>query len=213
MESTVNEKVVTWNRVANMLQKYFMSDNKSTAQNALDKRCFNDYDFEYLKMTKMKGKDSGITEQDLKSLFTEALMPIMAGYKHDPAIPKYWDDGINFGFVPREKALELAHAEGGSVMFFCCERLGNFGIATPEGLSFFIPSEKLGKTKDIARLILGEKRIKNILYFKKKPFDECVKEPDHWWGNLVIYKKDKKDYFSCGKQKDMDVPEGYTLLE
>lgn len=213
MGPSTNEKVVTWNRVANMLQKYFMSDNKSITQNMLDKRCFNDYDFEYLKAEVMKGKDTGITNTDLETLFSKTLTPIMAGYKHDPAIPKYWDDGTNFGFVPREKALELAHAEGGSVLFFCCERHGNFGVATPEGLCFFICSEKLGKTKDIAQLILGEKRIESMLCFKKKPFDECVKEPDHWWGNLVIYKKDKKDCFSCGKHKDMNVPEGYTLLE
>lgn len=203
---------MTWIRVANMIQKYFMSSNKSSTTINQAKRGVNDHDFEHLKSAVMNGREYSITKENLEALFSKALTPVMQSYKRDPSITKYWDNGINFGFVPKENALALAREMNGSVLFFCCEMFGNFGIATPEGDCFFIESEKLTKCKTIAQLVIGERRITRVLTFTRKPFSEYNANPVNWWDNLNIAVNDKKDLFQGDVQKNMNVPEGYIVL-
>lgn len=201
-----------WEKVANMVQKYFMYNGKSAPPFKPGKRSVNDYEFEYLSAVAMHGKKEQIGEEDVNSLLEGTLMPVMLSYKKDVSLAKYWDDGVNFGFLPTDKAKELAAALGGAVLFFCCESLGNYGVATPEGKCFFIVSEKLTKHKTIATLILSERSITDVLVFVRKPFEEYTKTPEKWWDNLRITKKDKSECFHADEAKEMDVPDGYTPL-
>ena len=200
-----------------MVQKYFVSCNKNSSPMTSDQRGVNDHDFDYLKARIMGGKDAGITKEDIEALFTQVLTPVLSSYKGDAAITRYWDKGVNFGLVPRESALRLARAHDGAVLFFCCEKPGNFGVATANGDCFFIETGKLTKFKTIGSLILGERSITRVLTFKRKAAAEYSGVTTEWWDNLTISAVDKNELFqNSGKKnndKDQGVPEGYIRLE
>lgn len=217
MVGTSKDKTVCWNRVANMIQKYFASCTKSSLPTTSEQRGLNDHDFDYLKAHIMGGKDAGITKEDIEALFSQALTPVMSSYKSDAAATKYWDQGVNFGLVPREAALLLARARGGAVLFFCCEKPGNFGVATEAGDCFFIEAKKLAKFKTIGSLVMGERSITKVLTFKRKGPGVYREDTGDWWCNLSISVVDKKDVFDSNekkaKEKDQGVPDGYIRLE